>query len=190
MKRKEYTSARFSIRAYTKKDYNLWFEAYTNLLPQKTKFDKGPYKASECKKDVFDKIVTRHQSLAKDGKTYIWGIFDKKNKKLVGAIDVHILVRGEIQKANLGYQIFNNYWKQGIASEVLLKTIPKVLIDLKLNRLEAVIDCDNKPSIKLVKKIGLRKEGIRKNYFFQEGDWEDQIVYIADRKLLKLPLLK
>lgn len=190
MIRNKYKTSRFNIQGYTQKDYKTWFAAYTSLLPKKSKFDRGPYKPSECKKEVFLKIVKRHQLLAKEGKTFIWGIFDKTNGKLVGAIDVHILVRGEIQKANLGYQIFNNYWRQGIASEVLSKLIPMLLVDLKINRLEAVIDTDNRASIRLAKTIGLRNEGIRKNYYFQDGDWADQIVYVADRKLFKLPLLK
>lgn len=183
-------TSRFCVRSYNKKDYTSWFDTYTGLLPKKTKFDKGPYKPKECDKAIFFKIVSRHQVLAKNDRTYIWGVFDRKNGELVGAIDVHILVRGEIQKANLGYQIFNNHWRKGIASEVLSEMIPKILMDLKINRLEAVIDTDNRPSINLVKSIGLRKESIRKNYYFQDGDWADQLVYVADRKIYKLPLLK
>lgn len=183
-------SSRFNIRAYTRKDYKSWFEAYTGLLPKQTKFDKGPYKPRECDKATFYKIVSRHQLLAKNDKTYIWGVFDKKSGELVGAVDVHILVRGQLQKANLGYQVFNRHWRKGIAGEVLKKIIPALLMDLRINRLEAVIDTDNRPSINLVKSVGLRKEGLRENYYFQEGDWADQLVYVADRKEYALPLLK
>lgn len=190
MKRNQYMTSKFFIRSYTKKDYKTWFDAYTGLLPKKTKFDRGPYKPKECDRATFFKIVSRHQFLAKNDKTYIWGVFDRKSGVLVGAVDVHILVRGEIQKANLGYQIFNNHWRKGIASEVLSEMIPNILMDLKINRLEAVIDTDNRPSIKLVKGLGLRKESIRKNYYFQDGDWADQLVYVADRKIYKLPILK
>jgi ribosomal-protein-alanine N-acetyltransferase len=189
MRRKKYATARFIIRGYTKSDYKAWFETYTNLLPKQNKFDRGPYPAAKCKKENYLKIATRHQNLAQKDNIYIWGIFDKRNGKLVGAIDIKIFTRSELQKANLGYQIFNNFWKQGIASEVLKKIVPLILVDLKLNRLEAVIDLDNRASINLCKSVGLRREGIRENYYFQDGDWADQIVYVADRKHFKLSKL-
>lgn len=189
MIRKKYSTKRFIVRAYTKADYKVWFDTYTNMLPKQHKFDRGPQPASKCTKDYYSGLVLRHQNLSKKDDIYIWGVFDKKSGQLVGAIDIKIFTRGELQKANLGYQIFNRFWKQGIASEVLKKVIPDLLLDLKLNRLEAVIDLDNKASINLCKSVGLKREGIRENYYFQDGDWADQIVFVADRKLLKLPRL-
>ncbi|MBH46914.1 MAG: hypothetical protein CME71_01950 [Halobacteriovorax sp.] len=190
MKRNSYTTKRLEIRAYTLKDYKAWFEAYTESLPKSSKHDVEPYLASECSKQVFKTFVVKHRELAKIDRTYIWGIYDKKSGVQVGTIDIHILVRDELQKANLGYRIFNRYWRKGFAKEAVKKICKEALIDLKLNRLEAVIDSDNMPSIKLAKSLGFRSEGVRENYFFQDDRWDDQAVFVVDRKLLKLPALK
>lgn len=121
----------------------------------------------------------------------MFGVFlKKKSHKLIGVVDIHILQRGVLQMANLGYRIFNQYWGKGYGNEVVKKLIVSSLIDLKLNRLEAVIDMDNKRSINLVNSIGLRREGIRKNYWFQNKQWDDQIVFVADRVQFNLPKLK
>lgn len=51
---------------------------------------------------------------------------------------------------------------------------------LKLNRLEAAINLDNKKSIYLAKKIGMKKEGIKKRYWFEHGKWVDHLIYVAN----------
>lgn len=188
MKQKIYKTKRLEIRPLSLSDYGLWEQACL-LPPSKTtnKWDKKPPIPS---KELFKKVIKRHQSQSKADQTYQWGVFEKNSKKLVGMVDIHILERYVVQKANLGYRIFNQYWGQGYGKEAVSKIVIKGLLDLKLNRLEAVIDLENKRSIKLVKSIGLRSEGVRKNYWFQNKKWNDQIVFVADRSHFKLPQLK
>jgi RimJ/RimL family protein N-acetyltransferase len=47
-------------------------------------------------------------------------------------------------------------------------------------RLEAAINLDNKKSIRLVKAIGRRREGIKKRYWFEHGKWVDHLIYVAN----------
>jgi ribosomal-protein-alanine N-acetyltransferase len=97
-------------------------------------------------------------------------------------IDIAIYERGSLQFANLGYRLFNRYWGQGLAGEAVGAAITIGHRDLKLQRLEASIDLHNKRSIKLVKKLGLEREGIKRAYWFQNGGWDDQVIYVARAK--------
>ena len=171
-------------------DYKLWSFSYLNLLPKQHEHDSGPRKPKECSKEVFQKVIKHQKQLAKDDRSYNWGLYLKKTGQFVGMIDIYVSGRGGLACANLGYVIFNNFWRSGYANEALNKIIKAALVDLKLNRLEAVVDINNKASIKLAKKLNLRHEGIRKGYWFHEGNWTDQRVFVADRKLLKLPKLR
>ena len=182
MIRKKIAGKRLELRPYTNKDYKTWFDAYTGLLPRHNHHDQGPYTKSECPRDAFESYVKRHRELAQKDRTYIWGVYLKKTGEQVGAIDIHILVRDELQKANLGYRIFNNHWRKGYAKEAVKLAIDLAFDNLKLNRLEAVIDLDNEASIALVKSLNFDCEGIRKKYFFQNGHWDDQIVYTVNRE--------
>lgn len=182
MIRKKIATKRLELRPYTIKDYKTWSDAYTGLLPRQHHHDQGPYARHECSWEVFNSFVKRHEELASKDRTYIWGIYLNNTGEQVGTIDIHILVRDEIQKANLGYRIFNNYWRKGYAKEALSAAIDLAFKNLKLNRLEAVIDLDNEASIALVKSLKFDCEGIRKKYFFQNGHWEDQIVYTVNRE--------
>lgn len=190
MKRKKYLTKRFEIRPYTLRDYPQWFILFTSLRPKQNKFDLGPFTRRQCTRKSFQAIVERHKKRAAEKRLFVYAIFDRKTKELVGSIDFGILYRGDIMKSNLGYEVFNKYWRQGIAYEVLSYMVPQALMDLKINRFEACIDLDNKASIGLCKKLGLRSEGVRKNYYFQNGQWADQKVFVADRALYKLAPLK
>lgn len=188
MLRKVYKTRRLELRPYRVKDYECWRQAC--LLPNSKVTNKWDVKAPTPSKKFFTRIVKRHFANAHQDQTYVWGVFEKKSGKLIGVVDIHILQRDVLQMANLGYRIFNQYWGLGYGKEVVRKLILSSLLDLKLNRLEAVIDMDNKRSIHLVKSIELRREGLRKNYWFQHKKWDDQIVFIADRTQFKLPKLK
>lgn len=48
---------------------------------------------------------------------------------------------------------------------------------LKLHRIEAGIEPRNKASIKLCEKLKMRKEGVRKKYFFTGKEWIDLVYY-------------
>lgn len=190
MKKLQFKTTRFIIRPLEKQDYLAWLDAYSGFKKKKSKYDQKPYAKNECGKEVFTTIMKRHRKLAKSDQVYVWFIFDKKSNEIVGFVDTWVICRKEIAKANLGYLIFNRHWKQGIATEVLKKAAPFILKELKLNRLEAAIDLDNKPSINLVKKLKFRSEGIRLNYWFQNNQWADQVVYVIDRKMCKIKTLR
>ncbi len=100
-------------------DYSAWFKSKTQSFPKKYKYDQDPLDPKKYPLKVFLKVVQRHKDLAKQDRTYIWGIFEKTSGKLFGALDIHVICRDQICKANLGYQVFNNFWRKGYAEESL-----------------------------------------------------------------------
>jgi RimJ/RimL family protein N-acetyltransferase len=188
MKRISFKTKRLIIRPHRSSDHKEWLFGYTKSLSKKSKYDRSPLKESECTKKIFNKIRARHEKLARLDHTYVWAMYDKKTKRFVGNIDVFVICRDTLQIANLGYRIFNLYWRKGFAREALKTAMPKILISLKLNRLQAVIDNDNIPSIKLAKSV-MKSEGTVKNYHYQDKDWADQKVFSVTRADLKLPVL-
>ena len=51
--------------------------------------------------------------------------------------------------------------------------------ELKLHRLEAAINLYHVASIGLVKKLEMSCEGVRRGYWYEDGDWEDHLIYSA-----------
>ncbi len=190
-KRRSFRTPRLNLRPYQEGDFSTWQEALTHAkYKRRNQYDREIPEDWNPTRAEFRKIIRKHRAGERLGTHFVWPIFLKHSGQLVGVCDVLVLHRGNLQVANLGYLIDNRFWGQGYASEAIRALIHHALLNLDLNRLEAVIDIGNLRSIGLAKKLGLRREGIRRHFYFQDGAWADQVVYVADRAAFKLrPLL-
>lgn len=179
MKRTEHKTQRLIIRPLKMNDYNTWYDAHVNGLPQQSKWDRDPCPAQECSLKIYKDIKQEYIDLAKKDKYYRYSVFEKKTNILVGLIDFNIYDRSSLQFANYGYRIYNRHWGQGYGQEAAAAGLKIGFKELKLNRLEAAINLDNKKSIKMVKAIGMKKEGLRKKFWYENGKWVDHLIYVA-----------
>lgn len=185
---------RLILRVLTAKDYKVWFDAYVNRKPAQSQWDVGPRDKKECTKTIFNKLMRRLEKLAIEDDYYRFYVFDKKSGHIVGDIDFDVYVRNTHQFCNFGYQIYNPYWGKRYGQEAAKAGLKIGFKDLKLNRLEAAINLDNKKSIHLAKAIGMKKEGIKKRYWYENEKWVDHIIYVANPEHIglkgKKPVIK
>jgi len=179
-------TSRLILRPLQVRDFSVWQNTCLNHRPQQNRWDVGPRPAAKCTRAEFNKLRKRHQDRAQKDDYYWFGVFEKKTGQLVGHIDFDIFVRSTHQFANYGYQIYNRFWGQGYGPEAALAGLQIGFQNLKLNRLEAAINLDNRKSIRLARNIGLRREGIKKRYWFEFGKWVDHLIYVANPEDLGL----
>ncbi len=85
------------------------------------------------------------------------------------------------------HQTHANLLPEGYGGESVTRAFKLAFSDLKLHRLEAAINLDNKPSLALARKCGMTYEGIRENYLFENNRWVDHHVFsMTPEKLRKL----
>ncbi len=185
MIRKLYSTKRLVLRPLVP-DHAVWYECYVNRPPAKNAFDRAPSKASACTKDKFAKVVARHRRVAKEDRVYIFAAFLKSTGEMIGAIDVAIICRPVYGLGNLGYQLDNRHWGKGYGQEMALKACEIAFRDLGLHRLEAAMDVKNRRSQKLARAIGMRSEGIRKKYLYEDGHWLDQRAYVMTPEMMDI----
>jgi ribosomal-protein-alanine N-acetyltransferase len=171
---------RLVLRILNLNDYAAWFDAYVNGKPAQNKWDRIPFPAKQCSKAVFKKLLRDYRGLAKRDDYYRIYAVEKKTGAIVGLVDIDIFVRQDVQMANFGYRVFNRHWGKGYGQEIAKTGLKIGFGQLKLNRLEAAITTDNRKSIRLAKAIGMRKEGLRKNYWLEDGKWVDHVIYAAN----------
>ena len=53
---------------------------------------------------------------------------------------------------------------------------------LKFHRIEAHINLDNAPSVKLAESVGMECECIRKGFIYEHDEWTDHLVYYKNAK--------
>ena len=82
------------------------------------------------------------------------------------------------RRAEIGYEIFAEYRRQGLMSEALNAVIQFGFEAMDFNRIEATVDPDNLPSILLLNKLGFSEEGTLREYEFQEGRFSDLKLFL------------
>lgn len=171
---------RLVIRPLEFSDYESWLKAYTGRMPKRHKYDGGPHDPKETPKKWFVKLVKKHRKIASEDKVYVFGVFHKKTKEHIGSLDLATIQRYNMNWANLGYAVHNTHQGKGYAKEFVsagIRTIGYQKLGYK--RIEAAINLDNKFSIKLAKSVGMKKECIRPQFFFENKKWTDHVIFVA-----------
>jgi ribosomal-protein-alanine N-acetyltransferase len=101
-----------------------------------------------------------------------WGIVYKENSKLIGTIGYHIHSSVNFF-AEVGYALSKDYWNMGIMTEALLEVLDFGFSRMNLNRIEATCMLNNAASEKVLKKCGMKYEGIMKQKIFAKEKFHD-----------------
>jgi RimJ/RimL family protein N-acetyltransferase len=73
-----------------------------------------------------------------------------------------LLKRDELPAADIGFAVMPDFWNKGFAYEAAAAVMNDARERLKLERVLAITNQDNEPSIKLLQKLGLRIERLIK----------------------------
>lgn len=95
------------------------------------------------------------------------------NGELAGQMHLFNIVRGALRSAGAGYWISQRYAGRGITPFALATVIDHAFGELRLHRVEVNIRPDNATSLAVVRKVGLRDEGVRSRYLHINGSWQD-----------------
>jgi len=92
---------------------------------------------------------------------------------IVGVINLNEIVRKALQSAYLGYYVGASFAGRGYMTDGLRLVLRHAFTKLKLHRLEANIQPQNRASIALAHRCGLRREGFSPRYLKVSGRWRD-----------------
>jgi ribosomal-protein-alanine N-acetyltransferase len=110
-------------------------------------------------------------------------VIRRADDQLIGVINVSQIIRRLFQSAFLGYYVFAPYANQGYMGQGLALVLREAFTKLKLHRLEANIQPGNRPSKKLVKRLGFRREGFSPKYLRVDGKWTDHERFAITREM-------
>lgn len=80
-------------------------------------------------------------------------------------------------RAEIGYMLHPNYWRQGIVSEALVKTINFGFENIGLHTIQANINPGNDASRQILLKHGFVKEAYFKEDYYFNGKFMDSEIY-------------
>jgi len=103
-------------------------------------------------------------------------LIEKESQKLIGDIGIHFFGK-ENKQAEIGFTLSKAYHKKGYAKESVERIIDYLFVGLDKHRIIASADPQNENSIRLLEKIGFRKEAHFIKSFFLNDGWVDDVVY-------------
>jgi len=110
------------------------------------------------------------------GKSLLLAIILKETDELIGSLSL-FNIHAESKRAEIGYILLQLFWRKGLMSESFETLIHFCFEHLKLNRLKAEIDPNNKASSALLGKAGCKAEGLLKERWSINGDVTDSEIY-------------
>ncbi len=128
---------------------------------------------------AFHMIRRAMRRAARDGESMPFAICvrDQGRERFVGHINLGSIVRRAFSSAYCGYWIDSRVAGRGIMPAALALVVDHAFGPGRLHRVEVNIRPENKPSRRVVEKLGFREEGYHPHYMFIDGAWRDHIGY-------------
>lgn len=105
-------------------------------------------------------------------------VFKKNNPNLViGTVSFGNVSDAPYNSSTIGYKFDPFFHHQGYAYEAINAVLNTAFSYLRLHRILAVIMPENEASIRLIEKVGFKREGLMKKAINIRGHWEDHFLY-------------
>lgn len=101
---------------------------------------------------------------------------DLASGTVIGSIGLY-LRDGPNRTAEIGYCLHRDFWRQGIVHEASRALLDVAFRTLGLHRVIATCDVRNAASYGVMKKLGLRREGLLRQDREIKGAWRDTFLY-------------
>lgn len=122
-----------------------------------------------------ERITLYRQNFSKR-RSLRWGITFKDDDWLLGTVGI-MNWKPRFFNAALGYDLQKRFWRQGIMFEALTAVLDYAFTTMQMNRLEAFVMPQNRPSSYLLEKLGFQNEGLMREYGYWRGGFHDLVLY-------------
>jgi RimJ/RimL family protein N-acetyltransferase len=162
-------TGRLLLRRFTLDDWRDLHE----YLSQESVVKYEPY-------EVFTEDASKQEAIRRTENTGFWAVCLKDNGKVIGNI---YLAKQEFDTWALGYVFNANYQGMGYATEAAQARIDTAFRNENARRIIAMCNPLNKPSWKLLERLGMRREGyLLQNIYFKKDNngcpiWQDTYEY-------------
>ncbi len=113
-----------------------------------------------------------------------WGIVHKKDGKFIGTCG-YMWWNTLHCRAEIGYALSRKYWNRGLMTEAVRRVLKFGFEKMELNRVEARCMPGNGASEKVMKKVGMKYEGLMRKQAFASGTFHDLKMYAILREEYK-----
>jgi ribosomal-protein-alanine N-acetyltransferase len=161
-----FETSRLLLRSLLASDAAGVFSIYSN--PEVTKFSEM---ATLLNFSQAGQIIKRFQFEFEQDLGMRWAIALKSDARVIGTCGLGW--HRPNFSAYLSYDLAEEAWGRGFATEALQPVVRFAFAANELNRLSATTIPDNTASIRVLKKLGFQEEGILREWAFWKGKFQD-----------------
>lgn len=108
--------------------------------------------------------------------TYMWKVVLKETGVFIGVAGFS-LSNNKFKLGEIYYKLDPAYWGVGYATELAKRLVVFGFNTLGLHKVEAGVATENVKSVKVLEKIGMIREGLRRKILPIRGEWKDNYHY-------------
>ena len=166
-------SKRLSLRLVNGSDLKTIHELHS--LPETDKYNTLgiPKDIKETKKIVKSWILENKQI---EIQNYTFAIELIEKKQFIGLIALKLGAKKQ-RRAEVWYKLHSDFWGKGYGTEAVNCVLNFGFDKLNLHRIEAGCAVDNVASIKVLEKVGMTKEGRKRQVLPLKSGWSDNFEY-------------
>jgi [ribosomal protein S5]-alanine N-acetyltransferase len=171
-----FQSERLNFREFRESDFPLFYSVFsTEQIMKYALMDR--YDNEEDALPYFRKIL-KNNTIDINREAFEFAVFLTGSDEFIGFADIEVHYQnlsggcGEI-----GYFLLPSYWGNGFATEMTNALITICFKQIKLHRIVASCHANNLQSEKIMKKVGMLKEGEFRKARFKNGQWDNELRY-------------
>jgi RimJ/RimL family protein N-acetyltransferase len=107
-------------------------------------------------------------------------VVENASAEVIGACDLSLIEHGV---ADLGYMLAHEHWGKGYATEISLRLLQAAFLELRAERVISTVDINNRASIRVLEKIGMRWEAVFRKHRRAKNRWWDCHLYVQPREI-------
>lgn len=110
-----------------------------------------------------------------------WTIARKKDDKIIGSCGYNMWSMGHA-RGEISYDLARSCWNRGVMTKALKAITDFGFEKMKLNRIQATVAISNAASIRVLEKLGFKREGCLQEFGKLKESFEDSYMYAILRK--------
>ena len=124
------------------------------------------------------KSILRQRREWTRGDAYVFSMTSRaETEAAIGRVALNGVMRGAFLNAHLGYWIDVDHQARGHTTEAVREVVSFAFRTAGLHRVEAAVMPRNAASLRVLAKVGFRKEGESSRYLQIAGKWEDHLLF-------------
>ena len=148
---------------------------HLHSLPESDEFNTLGIPENLAKtQSIIQDWINDHQ--APNPKNLTFAIELKDSSTFIGLIALK-LGKVKYRNAEVWYKLLPSHWRQGYATEALTRILQLGFEHFKLHRIEAGCAVANIGSIKVLEKVGMTREGRKRQVLPLKSGWSDNFEY-------------